>query len=219
MKNIKISGIYKIINNINGKVYIGQSKNICARFGAHKGPYKKLRRGSLLSKKIEQYGLENFSFEILKETYDLDKWERFFIWWFRSNVCRWGKEAKGYNMTDGGQKNKSGYRHSEKDKKNIGKHSLIMWSKRENNWTWGKHTEEAKIKISVGNTKERYTEKRAQNISKTKSKYLNFICINTGEYFETIRDIYKKYPKAARHVRECIDGTRKSSGGLKWKLK
>ena len=32
MPNVKISGIYKIENIINHKVYIGQSKNIISRF-------------------------------------------------------------------------------------------------------------------------------------------------------------------------------------------
>lgn len=61
--------VYKIRNLINGKSYIGKSKNVKKRFQAHERGAYWYRNGkvSLISKAIAKYGLDNFEFEILKE--------------------------------------------------------------------------------------------------------------------------------------------------------
>ena len=58
-------GIYKITNNINGKVYIGQSNNIQRRFSEHqtKGESSRIP----IDVAIQKYGKENFSFEVIEE--------------------------------------------------------------------------------------------------------------------------------------------------------
>lgn len=66
-------GIYKITNNINGKVYIGQSIDINKRWKEHKYrsqiPNKEYDK--YLYRAFRKYGLENFTFEILEEcTYE-----------------------------------------------------------------------------------------------------------------------------------------------------
>jgi group I intron endonuclease len=93
-----VSGIYKITNVINAKVYIGQSKDIVRRFREHFNEKSKVSN-TYLHYAMMHYGIQNFVFEVLKETYDLDYWERFFIYWYRSTDNEYG-----YNLTDGGQK-------------------------------------------------------------------------------------------------------------------
>ena len=78
-----VSGIYKITNVINAKVYIGQSKDIVRRFREHFNEKSKVSN-TYLHYAMKHYGIQNFVFEVLKETYDLDYWERFFIYWYRS---------------------------------------------------------------------------------------------------------------------------------------
>ena len=87
-------GIYKIENNINHKVYIGQSRNIERRWQRHKiadGDYT-------IHKALQKYGIENFTFSILEEcdVNDLDEREIYWIEYFDSY-------HKGYNQTMGGQ--------------------------------------------------------------------------------------------------------------------
>lgn len=63
-----ISGIYKIVNEINGKFYIGSSKNICNRLAEHLSRLRNNRhRNSYMQHSVNKYGIENFHFRILEE--------------------------------------------------------------------------------------------------------------------------------------------------------
>jgi uncharacterized protein YegJ (DUF2314 family) len=62
-----LCGVYKITNNINGKVYIGQSINIKERWNDHiKSLNRKDSHSILLQRAWNKYKQENFSFEILE---------------------------------------------------------------------------------------------------------------------------------------------------------
>lgn len=63
ISNSPICGIYQITNNINSKIYIGQSIDIERRWNQHK-----YGKGSMILKNaIYKYGIDNFKFEILEE--------------------------------------------------------------------------------------------------------------------------------------------------------
>lgn len=77
-------GIYKITNNINHNVYIGQSVEIEERIKEHRRiPFRKNRPTYTYPLYVEmrEYGLENFSFEILEECRkeDLNELELYYI--------------------------------------------------------------------------------------------------------------------------------------------
>lgn len=62
------SGIYKITNKINGKFYIGSSKDLVRRRKDHFRLLKKgINHSVLLQRAVNKYGLDNFVFEILVE--------------------------------------------------------------------------------------------------------------------------------------------------------
>ena len=63
-KNIK-TGIYLIENLLNGKKYVGQSKNIYARWSGHRCDSKE--KNLPLYFAMRKDGLENFKFSILEE--------------------------------------------------------------------------------------------------------------------------------------------------------
>lgn len=96
MENIKnkftIGHIYRWLNKINGKIYIGQTTRINVR------PYTHFRKTNPKFKAaIDKYGKENFELKILCECYsqeDLNWAEKFFIIEWYDSIHR----SRGYNL-------------------------------------------------------------------------------------------------------------------------
>jgi group I intron endonuclease len=60
-------GIYKIINTISGKVYIGSTKKFSKRANSHYNSLnKKIHFNSHLQKSFNKYGKDNFVFEVIE---------------------------------------------------------------------------------------------------------------------------------------------------------
>ncbi len=99
----KICGIYIIKNNINNKVYIGQSINIQMRWYAHRNSATSERQDSYtqIHSAMKKYGVDNFYYEVLEECplEKLDEREKYWIQYYDSY-------KNGYNMTIGGEGNK-----------------------------------------------------------------------------------------------------------------
>jgi len=61
------SGIYKITNKKNNKIYIGSSKNIKNRFSKHKNLLRSNKHHSIkLQRAWNKYGADNFIFEVIE---------------------------------------------------------------------------------------------------------------------------------------------------------
>ena len=96
--------IYKIQNMVNGKIYIGLTKNKAKyRWTGHIKGYNPLRP-SLISLAIEKYGKENFDFSVIDIVENQDH--------LGSRESFWIKELNtisplGYNLTTGGEFAKS----------------------------------------------------------------------------------------------------------------
>lgn len=92
------SGIYKIINKINNKCYIGSTKNFKKRFQRHLQMLRKNCHHSIkLQRSYNKYGEDNFIFEIVEECpyikdIIIDK-ENYYIKKFNS-------KENGYNIAD-----------------------------------------------------------------------------------------------------------------------
>ena len=77
---MKISGVYKITNNITGDLYIGSSNDVKRRWAQHKVSSTWKRYSNLrLYKDMAKYGLDNFIFEVLEETSSLKEREQYWI--------------------------------------------------------------------------------------------------------------------------------------------
>lgn len=78
-----VIGIYKITNQITNQCYIGQSNNIDTRWKDHckAGLGIDTPAGNKLYKAIQEYGLQNFSFEVLEKCNreQLDEKEKYYI--------------------------------------------------------------------------------------------------------------------------------------------
>ena len=91
-------GIYKITNLITDECYIGQAVDIYKRWNEHCkcGLGIDTPPGNKLYKAIQEYGLENFTFELLTEcsASELNEKEKYFIELYQSNTF-------GYNGNKG----------------------------------------------------------------------------------------------------------------------
>lgn len=96
MKENKITGIYKVTNIITGEFYIGSSKNIKQRWVSHKNPSFRAQHPNVkLYKGMAQYGLNNFTFEIIEETDNLKEREQYYIEQLKPTYN--DRQANGYN--------------------------------------------------------------------------------------------------------------------------
>lgn len=94
-------GIYKYENLITHQIYIGQAIDLCERYKKHKQNISDLNHMEDFYLDLRQYGLENFSYEILEEfeVFDqdlLNELECYYIEKYNS------MRPNGYNMIPGG---------------------------------------------------------------------------------------------------------------------
>ena len=95
--------IYKIINDINGKMYVGKTEHadVYKRWNEHLRDCKKDRSEKRpLYEAMNKYGVENFHFEVIEETCAPDERERY--WIEKLNTYIGFKNCNGYNATLGG---------------------------------------------------------------------------------------------------------------------
>lgn len=107
---IAITGIYMIKNEINQKVYIGQSKNIAYRWIRHRYDLNNnCHVNSHLQNSWNKYGSKKFTFKIIEECNieDLNNREQYWILFYNSF-------KNGYNLDYGGQ-GVSGYKHTQEE--------------------------------------------------------------------------------------------------------
>lgn len=99
LEEFTMIGIYRILNNVNGKVYIGQSTNIKRRWKDH---INELRRGTHLNNRLQDawdtFGESAFSFNVLEKckSNKLNELERYYIKQYDST-----NTERGYNISPG----------------------------------------------------------------------------------------------------------------------
>lgn len=185
--------IYKTINLINGKIYVGQS---------FKDNDKYIGSGKLLKKAIRKYGIKNFRKEIIEKCIPdkkvLDEREKYWISYYNST-----NKKIGYNIALGGQYGwMSGLKHSESTKEK-------MRRKRtgDKNAFYGKkHTSESKEKISQSLKKSKKfhlsvsKKERCEKISKAMKKKV--VSQETREKLSLAHKGRKKTPEQIEKMRE-----------------
>lgn len=214
--------IYKIKNNINGKVYIGQTiRNIDIRWYEH---CKESKNGnnSTIYKAIRKYGEEGFSISVVCKANNLNELNQREI-----NCIRLFKAvSNGYNSKTGG----FGGNHSDETKQKISEAN----KGRKGPWLGKKIPEDMKLKISqtkknkkqsLGKNNPMYGRKHA-----TSSIIKNVISNGSREFIVYRKDdiigvwinkteCAKQLNLSREQVRDCLKGRYKMSMGYTFKYK
>lgn len=99
------SGIYKITNLINSKVYIGSATCLYTRFYNHKKDLKNNKHcNQHLQNSVNKYNLDNFEFSIIEicDKKELATKEQFYIDSIKPeyNICKVARSSLGYKHSE-----------------------------------------------------------------------------------------------------------------------
>ena len=215
MTNIK-SGIYKIVNIINNKIYIGSSSiNIFYRWRRHRYYLNKKKHHSFaLQNAWNKYGEKNFIFEpieFISENITIER-EQFWI----------DKLKPQYNISKKAGSTK-GCTHTEETKRKLRELNLG-----EKNPNYGK-------RFSVINSNKSINKKNSENSKPIKSKTIKSKTIKNKSKLNRCKSIisidsngikkqYKSITEAAKFlklpglsaIQHVLKGRRKSCKGYKW---
>lgn len=206
MEELK-TGIYRITCLENGRVYIGQAKNILSRWTEHKSKLNgNYHINNHLQNAWNKYGSDKFIFEVLEFCkYDeLNEKEIKYILEAKNN-------GKIFNKTNGGDGCK-GYTHTKEYKESMCGENNPMYKKVVSN--------ETRQKISNALYGRKYSKERCENISKGRKgivfteehiKNMSISRIGTKQSQETINkriEHFKngKHPNSVKVVQITLDG-------------
>ena len=181
-------GIYAIKNNDNGKIYIGQSKDLSHRKSTHLYDLKNNRHHNEAMQADYNKNPDAFVFEILCKcgADDLDDLEKYYIQKFKSTDAKYG-----YNLDGGGLKNFTCSESTRKKRSNI--------QKGNKNMRGIKLSEEWKRHISEANQKKKV------------------ICIETGIVYKSSTEAAKLTGLHRTKIVSVCTGNRKTTGGYHFK--
>jgi group I intron endonuclease len=212
-----VSVIYQFTNNINGKIYIGQTIDYKKRIRDHKFNYHNNIKNTPFYVALRKYGWDNFSITIIEECSEevLNEKE---IYWIEERKSLY---PNGYNLLEGGNQ----ARHTDITKQKISEARKGMkFSKSHIENLRKSHLgyimpEEQKRKISESNKGKTFSEE-----VKTKLKYLQPHRKEVGRFdtngnlifkYESIKDAAKDLNCSPGNISECCNNKRKMSRILK----
>lgn len=196
-------GIYKITSP-SGKVYIGQSVDIYARWKA----YLYSTRKSKIMDSIRKYGVVNHTFEIIElcKENELNTRERFYQDYY--NVLNGGLNLKLTTTDD-----KSG-RLSEEHKLKIseglrGKICSDETKRKLSNAHKGKvHSKEHCENLGKSRRGKKLSEEHKSSIGKGCPFALKILCIETGKIYSSLGEVFNelKFDKSKSSIKRRLDG-------------
>jgi len=215
----KISGIYCIKNIVDGKKYIGYSKDIFSRWKDHKYDLRKnSHKNKYLQNAWNKYGENNFEFYIIQKLkYNneiLGNLEIYWIAYYNSYL----EDGCGYNLTRGGEivnnlpevirkemgNNQLGEKNHNYNKPITEDHKLAISiaNSGENNYWFGRHqTEENKKKLSLSMSGENNPFYGKKHSGEEKERMINNRC----EYAKGMDAYWFKSKEDVMKIKALLD--------------
>lgn len=197
--------IYKITNNINGKVYVGQTvRTLEERRAEHKRHAK-----IVVGKAIRKYGIENFTFVVVEEASSIEELNELEIKWIAHYNCI---IPNGYNQCYGGE-NTVGFNHRNESKKKMSEKKTQQYQGDGNPFFGKTHSDEQKAKWSKERKGRDLSKATQASLESVRRKVVN---LDTGELFDSVREAASNYNLKETHVSRVCRGGRKTTGGFRW---
>ena len=220
--------IYKHTNKINGKVYIGQTKQ---------DPKKRWQNGlgyvhcTKFFAAIRKYGWDNFEHEIIMSNIPSQElanlWEQFWVEQYKHHT-------ELYNLTEGGMSHEM----SEETKAKIGKahrgkivsentrqklrDANLEYLKTHTNSFKGKHHSDKSKKLLSESHKGLIAGKKNPFYGSCRTGKLNpvskkVLCTETEKIYDCITDVERELKINHSLISRCCKGKCKTAGGYHWK--
>lgn len=210
----RIIGIYKILNKKNGKVYIGQSKNLNKRalnYTCKKSHVKELNED------IEVLGIENFSITILErcEEYELNDKETKYIREYKSRSTGYNKLSlanTGPKPPGFGEKIRLTVANRPPKSVETLKRMSELFSGENNPFFGKKHSQETLERIKKTKIKNGVDFSGEKNPSAK-----SIVCIDTGEVFKYASLASEKYSLDLSSIIKCCKGKRNHVSNMRFK--
>lgn len=203
--------IYKITNNINGKIYIGQTiGTVKNRFDEH---CRSSKCNTPIDKSIKKYGRDNFLVETIIETDSIDELNELEIFY----IDKYNSTDKsiGYNICKGG-KGTMGYHHRADSCAKMAESRIGIFAGEKNPFYGKHHSEEQRAKWSRERRGRRLTDEWKANLSKTSPNKVAVICTTTGERFESMVEAGKRYGINPCYISRICRGKMKRCKGYQF---
>lgn len=204
--------IYRIKNNINGKSYIGKTQydDPVKRYKEHIDESKRNKKRSCnraIYRAFRKYGIENFSFEIIEESFGLDNCER-----EKYYIELYDTFRNGYNETLGGD----GRCYIDLNENDVVNFYNAGKTIKETSEHFNCDHKTIKKILLKNNIKIRTGKDSARPIFSKKVAKIDLKTNEILEIFDCIADANIKY-KAGNHICDVCNGRRKTCKGYGWK--
>jgi group I intron endonuclease len=209
----RFSGIYKFTNRVNGKVYIGQSRNIYLRYKEHRKD-----QNSGMSIAIKKYGIESFNFEVIERVDDLTNLNEREQYWL--DYYQAFRRSRGYNRAKLVTNFKLGRKHSAEANLALGIRMKAYWANNPNPNLGRKYSEETRKKISEAKLRNPLTKEQYDAISiirvKKMTKRVAQIDLKTSQLiqvWESVTAIQQQLGIPAASIRYACRGFQNNKNG------
>lgn len=180
--------IYVVENDINDKLYIGQTINPHVRWKAH---MHKVLHTSVVNKAIKKYGVNHFDFVLLEACPSVEELNKREVYWIESLGTL---APDGYNLTRGGSSDIPG---------EVARRRMSVWQKGKRKWS-----SEQRKRISDFHKGKILSKKTREKMSENSLYRKKLFCVHGHPFTDENTAIFTRTDgRTYRRCRMCVRET------------